>query len=178
MDQYITFTSLIGLRDQNLSPYRDARVQRYKSVERMMDLIEIAKSTRPPLPARTIQLDAYDRKNYFERSRVGWHDALPFYRFRPIRNLWAVNSRPHCTPSVTQGFYGYNYNTFTYNIRYRAVRAVFPLMFGFLFFKAYTSYRRQVLKVNLFDEYCYLRTQELVKQNEYLLKHEGKNGFM
>ncbi len=28
------------------------------------------------------------------------------------------------------------------------------------------------MKVNLFDEYCWLRSQELVKQNEYLLKHE------
>jgi hypothetical protein len=25
----------------------------------------------------------------------------------------------------------------------------------------------------LFDEYCWLRSQELVKQNEYLFQHEG-----
>ena len=33
----------------------------------------------------------------------------------------------------------------------------------------YYNYRLQTLKINLFDEYCYLRSQELVKQNEYLL---------
>jgi hypothetical protein len=36
----------------------------------------------------------------------------------------------------------------------------------------YYKYRVQILKINLFDEYCYLRAQELVKQNEYLLKSE------
>lgn len=39
MEDYFTFTQLIGVRDANLTPYRDARVQRYKSVKKMMDLI-------------------------------------------------------------------------------------------------------------------------------------------
>ncbi len=43
-----------------------------------------------------------------------------------------------------------------------------------LFGSAYSDYKKQVLKVNLFDEYCWLRSQELVKQNEYLFQHEGK----
>ena len=32
LQNYITFTQLLGVRDSNLSPYRDARVRRYKSV--------------------------------------------------------------------------------------------------------------------------------------------------
>jgi hypothetical protein len=44
-----------------------------------------------------------------------------------------------------------------------------------LFGSAYGEYKQQVLKVNLFDEYCWLRSQELLKQNEYLFQHEGKN---
>lgn len=35
MQDYFTFTSLIGVRDTNLSPYRDARLQRFKSVKKM-----------------------------------------------------------------------------------------------------------------------------------------------
>lgn len=41
-----------------------------------------------------------------------------------------------------------------------------------LFASAYAEYKQQILKINLFDEYCWLRSQELVKQNEYLLQHE------
>ena len=62
MEDYFTFTHLIGVRDGNLSPYRDARVQRYRSVKKMMDLIEIAKSTMPKLPSQVFQLDEFDRK--------------------------------------------------------------------------------------------------------------------
>lgn len=64
MEDYLTFTNLIGVRQANLSPYRDARVQRYKSVKKMMDLIEIAKKTMPSLPLQIFQLDEFDRK-YF-----------------------------------------------------------------------------------------------------------------
>lgn len=42
---------------------------------------------------------------------------------------------------------------------------------AYIFADAYASYRKQILKINLFDEYCYLRSQELVKQNEYVLDH-------
>lgn len=71
-------------------------------------------------------------------------------------------------------FYSYNYNIFTTNVRYRTFRNYFPFVIAALFGAAYGEYKQQVLKVNLFDEYCWLRSQELVKQNEYLFQHEGK----
>jgi len=70
-------------------------------------------------------------------------------------------------------FYSYNYNIFTTNVRYRTFRNYFPFVIAALFGSAYGEYKQQVLKVNLFDEYCWLRSQELVKQNEYLFQHEG-----
>ena len=51
------------------------------------------------------------------------------------------------------------------------MRNVFPFLVAYICADAYSSYRRQILKINLFDEYCYLRSQELAKQNEYMLKH-------
>ena len=36
----------------------------------------------------------------------------------------------------------------------------------------FSGYRKAIMRINLFDEYCWLRSQELVKQNEYLLKHD------
>ena len=41
-----------------------------------------------------------------------------------------------------------------------------------IFGSAYSEYKQQILKINLFDEYCWLRSQELAKQNEYLFEHE------
>lgn len=61
MEDYFTFTNLLGVRQANLSPYREARVQRYKSVQKMMDLIQIAKKTMPKLPLQCFALDEYDR---------------------------------------------------------------------------------------------------------------------
>ena len=61
MEDYFTFTHLIGVRDANLSPYRDARVQRYKSVRKMMDLIQIAMKTCPDVPLQVFQLNEFDR---------------------------------------------------------------------------------------------------------------------
>ena len=42
----------------------------------------------------------------------------------------------------------------------------------------YYNYRLQILKINLFDEYCYLRSQELVKQNEYILNSPEVEKFV
>jgi hypothetical protein len=83
------------------------------------------------------------------------------------------NIFPLSTSLSTQFFYSYNYNVFTTNLRYRTFRNAFPFLVAFIFADAYSSYRKQVLKINLFDEYCYLRAQELVTQNEYLLDHPG-----
>jgi len=68
MEDYITFTNLIGVRDANLSPYRDARVLRYKSVQKMMDLIYIAKNTSPKLPLQVFQLDEFDGNHFVYSS--------------------------------------------------------------------------------------------------------------
>ena len=65
MEDYFTFTHLIAVRDANLSPYRDARVQRYKSLRKMMDLIQIAQKTMPALPLQVFQLNEFDRTPYF-----------------------------------------------------------------------------------------------------------------
>ena len=69
-------------------------------------------------------------------------------------------------------FYAYNYNAFTTSIRFRSFRTFYPLLVASLVGFGYYKYRQQILKINLFDEYCYLRSQELVKQNEYLFRSE------
>jgi hypothetical protein len=51
------------------------------------------------------------------------------------------------------------------SVRFRSFRNIFPLMIGFMVYSGYYKYKLQILKINLFDEYCYLRSQELIKQN-------------
>ena len=144
----------------------------------MMDLIELARKTYPQMPSQILQLDADDRTHSSYYSRMGWHYALPSSWSFPSLQAYLLHDFPSCTflPNM-QGFYAYNYNTFTYNIRFRLLRNFYPLIVGVIFWNGYTHYRRQILKVNLFDEYCHLRTQELVQQNEYLLEHEGNIEF-
>lgn len=64
MENYFTFTRLLGLRDSegaNLPLFKDARVKRYQSVERIMELLEVAGSTRPRIPSPIITLNPLDR---------------------------------------------------------------------------------------------------------------------
>jgi hypothetical protein len=106
---------------------------------------------------------------------MGRPNAVPRDRPQPLLGLRWRYFFIAGTKNAIKFFYSYNYNTFTTNIRYRTFRNVFPFLVAYIFADAYASYRKQILKINLFDEYCYLRAQELVKQNEYLLDHPGKD---
>lgn len=64
MDNYFTFTTLLGLKDSvggNLPVFKDARIKRYESVERMIELLDIAGQTRPRLPTPILTLNPLDR---------------------------------------------------------------------------------------------------------------------
>ena len=68
MENYFTFTRLLGLRDAegaNLPLFKDARVKRYQSVERLLELLEVAGSTRPRIPTPIITLNPLDRTSSF-----------------------------------------------------------------------------------------------------------------
>lgn len=61
MDEYFTFTHLLGIRDQNLPLSKETRVQRLQSVRKIMDLLQIAKKLCPTVPAKVFALDSSDR---------------------------------------------------------------------------------------------------------------------
>lgn len=66
MENYFTFTQLLSLRDSegaNLPVFKDARVKRYQSVERLLQLLEVAASTRPRVPSPILTLNPLDRTN-------------------------------------------------------------------------------------------------------------------
>lgn len=63
MDQYFTITKLLGLRGEggNLPLFKDAKVKRFQSLERMLDLLDIAKQTQPRAPSTILTLNPLDR---------------------------------------------------------------------------------------------------------------------
>lgn len=64
MENYFSFTRLLSLRDSegsNLPLFKDARVKRYQSVEILLELLEVAASTRPRIPSPIITLNPLDR---------------------------------------------------------------------------------------------------------------------
>lgn len=74
--------------------------------------------------------------------------------------------------------YVYNYQILNYNAHWRALN---KLALFFIFF--YTSrtiyhYKKDILRANLFDEYVQLRSDEIVKEKEPLLKSESNILFL
>ncbi len=68
MESYFSFTRLLSLRDSegsNLPLFKDARAKRYQSVERLLELLEVAASTRPRIPSPIITLNPLDRISIF-----------------------------------------------------------------------------------------------------------------
>ena len=64
MDSYYDIKFLLGLNDGNLPVHKGMRQKRYRSIEKMLDLIEVAKRISPKLPLNTLYLDPNDRIQY------------------------------------------------------------------------------------------------------------------
>jgi hypothetical protein len=82
---------------------------------------------------------------------VGRQDAFPRDRPQPLLGLRRRYFLTAGTHIPSKFFYSYNYNIFSTNIRYRTFRNVFPFLVAYIFADAYSSYRKQILKINLFD---------------------------
>ncbi|CAD8208551.1 unnamed protein product [Paramecium octaurelia] len=164
MDNYFTIISLLGLRNQNLPPFREARLKRYKSIKKMVELIETAGWTQPKVPFNAFCLSSQDPE---------WEDDMTY----PV-----IEYNKFGYQAVAFGInlflYAYNYNVITQNIRFRTFRYLFPVVQCVIFGKIYFEYKSELTKVNLFDEYVQLRAQELVKENEFLLEHEDIKRFV
>jgi len=164
MDNYFTAITLLGLRDQNLPPFKEARMRRYKSIRKMIDLIETATKLAPSVPAEAFTLNPVDPE---------WDDDMTYPSIQYDKFVYQSAAF-----GVNLFLYAYNYNTFTYNLRFRLMRYVFPIVNLAIFGNIYWDYKTQLLKVNLFDEYVQLRAKELVEQNEYLLEHDDIRRFV
>ncbi|KAM3138013.1 hypothetical protein pb186bvf_009908 [Paramecium bursaria] len=130
-----------------------------EKIQKVVELIETANLTQPKIPTRAFLLDPTDPE---------WDDDMTLPVIEYEKFIYQAGAF-----GVNLFLYAYNYNVFTANIRLRLLRYLFPVINIAAFTKVYADYKEQLTKVNLFDQYVYLRAQELVAQNEYLLEHEG-----
>ena len=135
---------------------RGMRQKRYESVEKMLDLVDVAKRVGPKFPLDAMFLDPHDPE---------WDDDMTYlYVEYPYYKKFMIFA------SVTSFIFLYNYNIMFHNKNMAFVtKATLGSLFvvsNFLYYK----YRKQVLRCNLFDEYVQLRADELVAEREHLLK--------
>lgn len=132
------------------------RQKRYESVEKMLDLLDVAKRIGPMFPLHALFLDPHDPE---------WDDDMTYlYVEYPYFKKYVMFA------SFTTFLFLYNYNIMFHNKNMAFVtKATLGSLFvvsNFLYYK----YRKQVLRCNLFDEYVQLRADELVAEREHLLR--------
>mmetsp|Transcript_10840 Transcript_10840/g.21199 ORF Transcript_10840/g.21199 Transcript_10840/m.21199 type:complete len:228 (-) Transcript_10840:1875-2558(-) len=161
MDRYSLVTHLLGLWDENtwMPIFRGPRYRRYKSIDKIMDLIEVAAKSAPPFPVDALALNPWDDE---------WDDQMTYVN---VNYSWIVE---HLLTrlGLPLGVYIYNHNLIHYNVQYRALKWFLPFVMIVQFEACYKYYRTQVTKGLLFDEYVQARADELIAQREHLLYTE------
>ena len=142
-----------------LTFFRGMRHQRYQSVEKMLDLLDVCRRVGPKFPLEAMFLDPTDPEWDDDMSYL--YIEYPFYK----------NYLKFATFSAC--IFLYNYNLFFRNRNMQfATKSILSMLFVYSN-AVYYKYRKQVLRCNLFDEYVQLRADELVKEREPLLKSEA-----
>lgn len=71
MNNYHLLVKLLYLNDQNLPPFKEARINRINSTKKIINLVQNCFRTAPNLPALMVTLSEHDRKLKTNPSRVG-----------------------------------------------------------------------------------------------------------
>ena len=167
MDRYHLTAELLGLWDEKtwLPIFRGPRYRRYQSIDKIMDLTEIASKSAPPFPVNVVSLNPLDDE---------WDDQMTYIK---INYMWILQ---HCVARVglPLAIYMYNFNLSHYNIMYRSIKWFFPLVIIWQTECAYRYYRIQLTKALLFDEYVQARADELITQREHLLHTDAVKKYI
>ena len=159
MERYFTTMTLLGVDKGDLPVHRGMRQKRYESVEKMLDLLDVAKRVGPKFPVDAMFLDPHDPE---------WDDDMTYlYVEYPYYKKYMMFA------SFTTFLFLYNYNIMFHNKNMAFVtKATLGSLFVVSYF-IYYKYRKQVLRCNLFDEYVQLRADELVAEREHLLRSDA-----
>lgn len=161
MDRYQLTAELLGLWDEKtwLPVFRGPRYRRYQSIDKILDLTEIASKSAPPMPMNVVSLNPLDDE---------WDDQMTYIK---INYEW-IAEHTLIKIGIPLGMYIYNHNLIHYNFHFRGLKWFLPLVVVAQFEAVYKYYRIQLTKGLLFDEYVQARADELIAQNEHLLHTE------
>ena len=107
MERYFTTVALLGVNDGNLPVHRGMRQQRYESVEKMLDLLDVVKRIGPKFPLDAMFLDPHDPE---------WDDDMTYlYVDYPYYKKFTMFT------CVTSFIFLYNYNMFFQNKNFQFV---------------------------------------------------------
>ena len=167
MDRYFLTTELLGLWDEKtwMPIFRGPRYRRYQSLDKILDLTEIAAKSAPPLPMHVVSLNPLDDE---------WDDQMTYIK---INYPWILE-HVALSMGIPLSMYIYNHNLIHYNFNYRGLKWLFPLVVMVQFEAVYKYYRIQLTKGLLFDEYVQARADELIAQKEHLLHSDGVKRYI
>jgi len=164
MENYFLVTKLLNLDDQNLPPFKEARLNRIASIQKINALYNVARRTQPKLPRELTGLDKQDPE---------WDDDMTYPTIENQKYLSKA-----MVLGLGLGAYGYNWHRFTLNPRFRTIRYLFPVVWVGVFGDVYSRYNVQVKRAAAFDLYTQLRAHELVNQNSFLLGHDDVKRYV
>ena len=116
MERYFTTVALLGVNDGNLPVHRGMRQQRYESVEKMLDLLDVVKRIGPKFPLDAMFLDPHDPE---------WDDDMTYlYVDHPYFKKYTFFA------AATTLIFLYNYNILFHNKNMQFVtKATLSLLF-------------------------------------------------
>ena len=96
MENYFLSMHLLGVRDQNMPIFKEARYQRLASIEKMNKLVTILPRLIPKFPSHTFTLDKRDQE---------WDDGMIYPKVHYHKYIFQASYW-----LILTGFYCYNWN--------------------------------------------------------------------
>lgn len=164
MDEYRMSIELLGLNDQNLPLFKDARARRLASIDKIMNMVSILPRLSPKIPSELLYLDPMNPE--FEDKMV--YPVMQWQKLTYKGMVWGA----------TTAFFVYNWNMIMGNKRFRILKGMYPLMSVFMLTNMHYEYNVQLSKIKMFELYTKTRANMLVEENKYLFNHPHFKRFV
>lgn len=164
MEEYRTSLELLGLYDQNLPVFKEARAKRLASIDKILNMIAVLPRLAPKVPAQLLYLDPMHPE--FEDKMV--YPVVEWSRFMYQGLVWGL----------TTSFFVYNWNTIMGNKRLRILKGMYPLLSAYMLGSIHYNYSIQQKKIKLFELYVETRANILIDQNKFLFEHPHFSRFV
>ena len=157
MEDYRTSLELLGLYDQNLPVFKEARAKRLASIDKILNMINVVKRLAPKVPNELLFLDPMDPE--FEDKMI--YPVVEWQKFFYQGLVWGA----------TTAFFVYNWNTIMGNKRLRVLKGMYPFLSVTMLGSIHYNYNLQISKVKMFETYTEAKAKILMEQNTYLFDH-------